>query len=60
MLDEINRKIFIIDVDESSIGFYWGDLFGTIAGLGLIIKNKFKVVKVRAIFICDVAHNYEV
>ena len=60
-LGEASREPLVINVDESSIGFHWGGLFGTVVGSGSATdKVKSTTAKARATYICAVTHDHEV
>ena len=60
-LGEASREPLVINVDESSIGFHWSGLFGTVAGSGSATdKVKSTTAKARATYICAVTHDHEV
>ena len=59
-LREASREPLVINLDESSIGFHWSGLFGTVSDREATDKVKSTTAKARATYICAVTHDPEV
>lgn len=59
-LKDAGAEPLVINVDESSIGFHWGALSGTVVRQGVPMdKVKSQALKARATYICAVTHDPE-
>ena len=60
-LKDAGDEPLVINMDESSIGFHWGALSGTVVRQGAPMdKVKSQALKARATYICAVTHDPEV